>query len=80
MERIGLPDTPANREFVARHFGDVLDDQSNILRIEADGRVVRESLFVGQRGAVKIVSWWDGDRLITFIVTGKGSRFRHLEN
>jgi hypothetical protein len=75
MERIGLPDTLANRQLMSKHFQDVLNSASNIAGSGRNGSVIRESLLMGPTGAVKIRSWWEGDKLMTFIPEGVGSRF-----
>jgi hypothetical protein len=75
MERIGLPDTLANRQLMSKHFQDVLNNASNIAGSGRNGSVIRESLLMGPTGAVTIRSWWEGDKLMTFILEGVGSRF-----
>jgi hypothetical protein len=75
MERIGLPDTLANRQLMSKHFQDVLNNASNIAGSGRNGSVIRESLLMGPTGAVKIRSWWEGDKHMTFILEGVGSRF-----
>ena len=65
LERIGLPDNPATRQYLADHLTGVLNDSSNIARIDAVGRVVRESLLLGPGGALKFETIWDGTRLLT---------------
>jgi hypothetical protein len=75
MERIGLPDTLANRQLMSKHFQDVLNNAPNIAGPGRNGSVIRESLLMGPTGAVKIRSWWEGDKLMTFILEGVGSRF-----
>ncbi len=66
MERIGLPDTPEIRRYTAQYFQSVLNDPTNIAQILPNGRVMRESLLMGPRGGVKVVSIWEENRLITF--------------
>ncbi|GIV96379.1 MAG: hypothetical protein KatS3mg057_1036 [Herpetosiphonaceae bacterium] len=56
LQRIGLNDTPATRNYLIQHFFKVLNDSSNIARVQENGRVVRESLLMGPNGAVKIES------------------------
>ena len=68
LGRIGLHDSPATREMLADHFAKVLNDPTNILEIQANGRVVRESLLMGPGGAVKVRSIWQDDHLITTIL------------
>ena len=65
LERIGLPDNPANRQYLTEHLTHVLNDPSSIVRVEARGRVVRESLLMGPRGGLKLETIWEGNQLIT---------------
>ncbi len=78
MERIGMPDSSGNRRIMTDHFQNVLNDASNIVTTQDNGKVVRESLLMGPNGGVKIQSIWDGARLETFALLGVGSRYRHL--
>ncbi|MBM4128106.1 MAG: hypothetical protein FJ247_12280 [Nitrospira sp.] len=75
MERIGLPDTPANRQLMSQHFQGVLNDATNIVATGRNGTTIRESLLMGPNGGVKVTSYWDGETLRTFILEGVGSRF-----
>jgi hypothetical protein len=72
MERVGLPDTPENRTLMAEHFGKVLNDSTSIAKELSGGRVTRESLLMGPKGAVKVESIWEGEKLITFKLLGGG--------
>jgi hypothetical protein len=69
LERVGLPDTFANRRLITEHLATVLNDVSNIVQAQG-GRVVRESLLMGPRGAVKLETVWEGAKLITIKVFG----------
>ena len=75
MKRIGLPDTPANRQLMTKHFQDVLNDSKNIIGKGRNGTDIRESLLMGPNGGLKVTSNWDGDTLETFILGGVGNRF-----
>ena len=77
MERIGLPDNPTNRAILFDHLVNVSHDASNIINNNA-GRVTRESLLMGPTGGVKLKTVWEGEKLITIFVNGKGSRFNHI--
>lgn len=65
LEHVGLPDTPATRQYLTEHLTGVLRDPSNIVRVQENGRILRESLLMGPRGGLKFETVWDGDRLIT---------------
>ena len=45
-------------------------DPASIQRVQADGRVVRESLLAGPNGLVKLKTVWEGTKLITMKVFG----------
>jgi hypothetical protein len=70
LEKIGLPDNPATRQYLTEHLADVLNNPANIVRVEASGRVVRESLLMGPRGGLKFETIWEGNKLITGILFG----------
>ena len=72
MERIGLPDNSLTRKILKDHFTKVLNDPNNILRIQPNGRTVRESLLMGPRGGVKVESIWERTKLITVKLLGAG--------
>jgi RHS repeat-associated protein len=65
LGRIGLPDNMETREYLAAHLTRVLNDVSNVARVELNGRVVRESLLTGPKGVVKLETVWEGAKLIT---------------
>jgi hypothetical protein len=65
LERIGLPDSAATRQYLTDHLTGVLNDPSNIARVEASGRVVRESLLTGPGGVLKLETIWEGNKLLT---------------
>lgn len=85
LSKIGIYDTPSSRELLNNHLKNVVNDSSNILKIESRSYIakelpgtptvnytatVRESFLKGPNGGVKIESVWDGDRLLTIIVKG----------
>lgn len=65
LKSIGLGDTPATRAYLAEHMGKVLNDATNILSRQANGRIVRESLLMGPKGAAKLQTIWENTKLIT---------------
>jgi hypothetical protein len=70
MERIGLPDTAENRGYVSGALLDALQDPSSIASVQANGRVVRESLLMGPNGGAKLESVWQGNQVVTLKVFG----------
>jgi len=70
LERIGLPDNPANRQYVADQLNAIVQNPNNIVRIQENGRLVRESLLAGPNGVVKLETIWEGTKLITAKIIG----------
>lgn len=64
FQRIGLPDTAASRAFLESHLNSVLNNASNIVRVE-NGIVVRGSFVMGAYGGGKFETFWDGDKLLS---------------
>ena len=70
LERIGLRDSPEAR----RYFTDLLLQvygQPGVL--QSNGRVLRDFLVMGPKGALRAESIWEGDELITVFLYGGGS-------
>ncbi len=72
LQRIGFYDDSDTRALLEDHFTQTLNNSTNILKIQDDGRIVREALLMGPLGGVKIETIWDGDRLITMKLFGGG--------
>jgi RHS repeat-associated protein len=70
MQRIGLPDTLTTRQVLTEHLTAVLNNPSNIARIQANGNIVRESFLMGPIGGAKLESIWNGAKLITVNIFG----------
>jgi RHS repeat-associated protein len=70
LQRIGIFDTAANRAYLKQHLNEVLKDPSNIILRQSNNRVIRESLLMGPNGGVKVVSVWEGRKLITVMIYG----------
>ena len=85
LEKIGIHDDLAGRDYLTEHLNKVLNDSSNISSVEVRSYVTkdiaanptieytattRESLLMGPYGGVKLKTIWDGDRLLTIIVEG----------
>ena len=45
-------------------------DPSNIAKLQENGRVIKESLLMDPKGALKMESIWQNDKLITIILKG----------
>ncbi len=71
LQRIGLNDTPANREYIEQHLTMVLNDPNNIVEVR-NGRTIRESLLMGPKGGCKLVTIWEGNKLLTVYILGGG--------
>jgi RHS repeat-associated protein len=72
IRRIGLYDSPSTREYLREQLNQVLNNPSNVLKIQENGRRVRESLLMGPQGAVKLETIWEGNKLITVKIYGGG--------
>ncbi len=70
LESIGLPDSAATRRLLSDHLTEVLNNPSNIVRIQENGRIVRESLLMGPKGGVKLETVWERNKLITVHIYG----------
>lgn len=72
LNRVGILDTPAYRDYVAEHLAKVLNDSSNISATATGltGAVWRGSLLMGPAGGLKMESLWSGAKLITVILKG----------
>lgn len=68
LRSIGLNDMSGWRDYVSQHLDNVLNDPDNIVRVQENGRAVRESLLWGPLGAVKLETVWEAEKLITFYV------------
>jgi filamentous hemagglutinin len=83
FSRIGVIDDARWRASITRHLEAVVADESNIARTftnEHGTFQVRDSLFAGPGGFLKIESTWEitdgGRRLTTVIPMGEGTRYR----
>ncbi|SCY48468.1 hypothetical protein SAMN05660668_02806, partial [Pseudobutyrivibrio sp. AR14] len=85
LERIGIYDDIAGRDYLTQHLNKVVNDSSNISGVESRSYVAkeicgqpimeytattRESFLMGQYGGVKLKTIWDGNRLLTVIIEG----------
>jgi RHS repeat-associated protein len=68
LESIGIFDTPANRDLLKKHLESVYEISRGLL--QKNGRRLRESLFMGPNGGIKIESIWEGNKLITIKLIG----------
>ncbi|MEM6321500.1 MAG: 3-coathanger stack domain-containing protein, partial [Bacteroidota bacterium] len=68
LNRIGVFDNAAGRSLFRSHLNETFNATEGI--IQANGRVLRESLLMGPRGGVKVTSIWDKNKLITIILKG----------
>ena len=72
IKRIGLGNNALTRALLTKHLGEVLNNANNIVRIQNNGRVVRESLLMGPLGGAKLKTIWEGNKLITIGIFGGG--------
>lgn len=71
LNSIGIFDNDTGRKLLKNHLVKVLNNSKNVLAVQTNGRLVRESLLKGPNGLLKVQSIWEGDRLITVILFGK---------
>lgn len=64
LERIGLHDTPAHRQYLEEVLTKTLNDPTNILVVQESGRVLRQTLRAGPDGFVLMETVWQGNQLI----------------
>lgn len=53
---------------MAKHIDSVFFELKNIVIVQQDGRVVKESLLMGPLGGIKIETVWEGEKLITVLL------------
>ncbi len=74
MERqlngIGIFNNAKGRRLMMNHLTRAYKNSKNILKVQKNGRVVRESLLAGPNGLLKVESVWEGRRLITVQLYG----------
>jgi len=68
---VGIHDNVAGRRILTNALNTVLNDPTNVTRIQQNGRVVRESLLSGPNGILKMETVWEGSRLITINLFGR---------
>lgn len=59
--RIGIQDNAEGRAYMTQKFTDTYYDPNNILRVQENGRVVKDSLIVGPSGALRMETVWEGN-------------------
>jgi RHS repeat-associated protein len=69
LQRIGIGDTPAMRAYVESHFQQVFADAESVVS-RVGSRATRESLLMGPFGGLKIESFWEDNKLISFLLFG----------
>ncbi len=77
LNRIGIGDNARGRALFAKHLEDVFNDPNSVVRVQENGRTVREGILKGPGGMVKTETVWDGNRLITGNLFGSNSRYRN---
>ena len=72
LGRIGFYDNAYDRYYLKQYLNEVLNDASTLVRRQSNGRDVRESLLTGPEGVLKMESIWEGRKLITVMLFGRG--------
>ncbi|MFA9464179.1 MAG: RHS repeat-associated core domain-containing protein [Velocimicrobium sp.] len=70
LKSIGIFDNASGRNLVLDNLTEAYNNSSSILKVQENGRVVRESLLSGPNGLVKVESIWEGAKLITVTLFG----------
>ena len=70
LGRIGIFDNEIGSACLRSHLKAVLNDTNSILKIQDNGRILRESMLMGPNGGVKVHSVWEGSKLITINLFG----------
>lgn len=73
LNRVGIFDNDAGRALMTDHLTEVLNDSTNIVRVQDNGRAVRESLLCGPQGCLKFETIWEDNKLITGTLFGQGN-------
>ncbi|MEL6867068.1 MAG: RHS repeat-associated core domain-containing protein, partial [Bacteroidota bacterium] len=68
LNRIGIYDNMAGRAYVRSHINQTFNTTAGV--VQANGRILRESLLMGPNGALKMQTVWTGDRLTTVFLIG----------
>ncbi|MFJ9537082.1 RHS repeat-associated core domain-containing protein [Streptomyces sp. NPDC101225] len=76
LNRIGIRDNIKGRAAFSKHLEEVFNDPNSVVRVQENGRTVREGLLKGPDGMLKTETIWEGDRLITGQLYGSNSRYR----
>ncbi len=77
LEKIGLSDTPATRQYLAQFLSKTYANPASIASIQKNGNVVRKSLLMGPQGGTMLETYWDSNRLISGKTIGPAGRFHH---
>lgn len=76
LNRIGIGDNATGRALFSDHLDEVFNNPNSVVRVQENGRTVREGLLKGPDGMLKTETIWDGNRLITGQLYGSNSRYR----
>lgn len=73
LQSIGIYDTIENRNYMVRHIEAAFYDLTNIIRVQPDGRIIKDSLLMGKRGALRMETIWQKNKLITIFLKSGGN-------
>lgn len=68
LESVGIFDTAENRNYLLNYLENIFYDETNIIEIQTDKRVIKDSLLIGKQGALRMQTVWSDDKLITFFI------------
>lgn len=73
LESIGIYDTIENRHYMVSQIEAAFYDSTNIIRTQLDGRIVKDALLIGKRGALRMETVWQNNKLITIFLKSGGN-------
>ncbi|MEU4395898.1 polymorphic toxin-type HINT domain-containing protein [Kribbella sp. NPDC023855] len=75
LNRIGIGDSAGGRALFSAHLNEVFHNPNSVVRVQENGRTVRDGLLIGPGGMLKTETIWDGNKLITGQLYGSNSRY-----
>lgn len=73
LESVGIFDTCENRDYLLNYFEQVFYEIDNIIEVQTDGRIIKDSFLMGKWGGIKMETVWYKHKLITFFIKKGGN-------
>lgn len=58
LESVGIFDTDENRSYLLSYLENIFDNTNNIIKIQSDGRVIKDSFLMGKTGGLRMQTVW----------------------